>query len=64
MDSIIRSQVAQIPHSATTTGFDLPGFRIVECLGDQSKFPQVPRLARVHIASDSPDDHPDVIEVT
>src|SRR4026207_534231 len=33
MDSIIHSQVAQIPHSATTTGFDLPGFRIVECLG-------------------------------
>jgi uncharacterized protein YbjQ (UPF0145 family) len=33
MDSIIHSQVAQIPHSATTTGFDSPGFRIVVCLG-------------------------------
>ena len=33
MNSIIHSQVAQIPHSATTTGFDLPGFQIVECLG-------------------------------
>ena len=33
MDSIIHSQVTQIPHGATTTGFDLPGFRIVECLG-------------------------------
>jgi uncharacterized protein YbjQ (UPF0145 family) len=33
MNSIIHSQVAQIPHSATTTAFDLPGFQIVECLG-------------------------------
>src|SRR5678816_2728476 len=33
MASIIHSQVTQIPHGATTTGFDLPGFRIVECLG-------------------------------
>lgn len=33
MNSIIHSQVSQIPHRATTTAFDLPGFRIVECLG-------------------------------
>src|SRR5687767_15822171 len=33
MASIVHSQVAEIPHSATTTGFDLPGFRIVESLG-------------------------------
>ena len=32
MSSIIHSQITQIPHGATTTGFDLPGFRIVECL--------------------------------
>lgn len=33
MDSIIVSQVADIPYSMTTTGFDLPGFRIVANLG-------------------------------
>ena len=33
MDSIIHSQVSQIPHGATTTAFDLPGVRLVECLG-------------------------------
>jgi uncharacterized protein YbjQ (UPF0145 family) len=33
MDSIVHSQAAHIPHAATTTAFDLPGFRIVECLG-------------------------------
>lgn len=33
MDSIIHSQVSEIPHSATTTGLDLPGFEIVESLG-------------------------------
>ena len=33
MASIVHSQVTDIPHSATTTGFDLPGFQIVECLG-------------------------------
>jgi uncharacterized protein YbjQ (UPF0145 family) len=33
MSSIIHSQVGDIPHSATTTGFELPGYRIVECLG-------------------------------
>jgi uncharacterized protein YbjQ (UPF0145 family) len=33
MNSIIHSQVSQIPHSATTTAFDLPGFQVVECLG-------------------------------
>ena len=33
MPSIIHSQVSEIPHKATTTGFDLPGFQIVECLG-------------------------------
>ena len=33
MDSIIHSQVHHFQHSATTTAFELPGFRIVECLG-------------------------------
>lgn len=33
MPSIVHSQVGEIPHGATTTGFDLPGYRIVECLG-------------------------------
>ncbi len=30
---IIRSQVAELPHEMTTTGFELPGYRIVESLG-------------------------------
>jgi uncharacterized protein YbjQ (UPF0145 family) len=33
MDSIIRSQAADIPYNMTTTGFDMPGFRIVSNLG-------------------------------
>lgn len=33
MDSIIRSQAADIPYNMTTTTFDLHGFQIVECLG-------------------------------
>lgn len=33
MDPIIRSQAADITYNMTTTGFDLPGFRIVENLG-------------------------------
>ena len=33
MDSIIRSQAADITYNMTTTGFDLPGYRIVSCLG-------------------------------
>ena len=33
MDSIIRSQAADIPYNMTTTGFDLPGYRIVSNLG-------------------------------
>ena len=33
MDSIIRSQAADIPYNMTTTGFDLAGFHIVENLG-------------------------------
>ena len=33
MDSIIRSQAADITYNMTTTGFDLPGFRIVSNLG-------------------------------
>src|SRR6188474_1457016 len=33
MSSIIHSQVTQIPHGATTTAFDLPGFRILASLG-------------------------------
>jgi uncharacterized protein YbjQ (UPF0145 family) len=33
MDSVIRSQAADITYNMTTTGFDLPGFRIVSNLG-------------------------------
>jgi uncharacterized protein YbjQ (UPF0145 family) len=33
MTSIIHAQVADIPYNMTSTGFDLPGFRIVACLG-------------------------------
>src|SRR5436305_10961982 len=33
MSSIIRSQAADIPSNMTTTGFDVPGFRIVDNLG-------------------------------
>jgi uncharacterized protein YbjQ (UPF0145 family) len=33
MSSIIRSQTADIPANMTTTGFDVPGFRIVDNLG-------------------------------
>ena len=33
MSSIIHSQAADIPYNMTTTGFDLPGFRIVASLG-------------------------------
>jgi uncharacterized protein YbjQ (UPF0145 family) len=33
MNSIIPSQAADFPHNMTTTGFDLPGFRIVASLG-------------------------------
>jgi uncharacterized protein YbjQ (UPF0145 family) len=33
MDSIIRSQAADVPYNMTTTGFDLPGYRIVSNLG-------------------------------
>ena len=33
MESIIRSQAADITYNMTTTGFDLPGFRIVSSLG-------------------------------
>jgi uncharacterized protein YbjQ (UPF0145 family) len=33
MSSIIHSQAVDIPHNMTTTGFDMPGFRIVACLG-------------------------------
>ena len=33
MDSIIRSQAADIPYNMTTTGFDLPGYQIVSNLG-------------------------------
>jgi len=33
MDSIIRSQAADITYNMTTTGFDLPGYRIVSSLG-------------------------------
>jgi uncharacterized protein YbjQ (UPF0145 family) len=33
MSSIIHSQAADIPANMTTTGFDVPGFRIVDILG-------------------------------
>lgn len=33
MSSIVHSQTADIPQSMTTTGFDVPGFRIVDNLG-------------------------------
>lgn len=33
MSSIIHSQVEEIPHHMTTTGFDMPGFHVVENLG-------------------------------
>jgi uncharacterized protein YbjQ (UPF0145 family) len=33
MDSVIHSQAADIPYNMTTTGFDLPGFRIVASMG-------------------------------
>lgn len=33
MAPIIRSQAADVPYNMTTTGFDLPGFRIVANLG-------------------------------
>ena len=33
MPSIIRSQVDDLPHEMTTTGFDLPGYRVVQSLG-------------------------------
>lgn len=33
MDSIVRSQAADVPYNMTTTAFDLPGFRIVASLG-------------------------------
>jgi uncharacterized protein YbjQ (UPF0145 family) len=33
MSSIIHSQVSDIPSNMTTTGFDVPGFRIVDNLG-------------------------------
>lgn len=33
MPSIIKSQTADIPANMTTTGFDVPGFRIVDNLG-------------------------------
>jgi uncharacterized protein YbjQ (UPF0145 family) len=33
MPSIIHSQTAEIPANMTTTGFDVPGFRIVDNVG-------------------------------
>jgi uncharacterized protein YbjQ (UPF0145 family) len=33
MSSIVPSQAVDIPHNMTTTGFDIPGFRIVENMG-------------------------------
>jgi uncharacterized protein YbjQ (UPF0145 family) len=33
MPSVIHSQTTDIPYNMTTTGFDVPGFRIVDNLG-------------------------------
>ena len=33
MTSVIHSQAADIPYNMTTTGFEVPGYRIVENLG-------------------------------
>ena len=33
MSSIVHSQTADIPSNMTSTGFDMPGFRIVDNLG-------------------------------
>jgi uncharacterized protein YbjQ (UPF0145 family) len=33
MDSIVRSQAADVPYNMTTTAFELPGFKIVSNLG-------------------------------
>ncbi len=33
MRAVIESQVIDIPHEMTTTGFEFPGCRIVECKG-------------------------------
>lgn len=33
MSPIVHAQAADVPHNRTTTGFDLPGFRIVTNLG-------------------------------
>src|ERR1700675_3172863 len=33
MSSIVHSQTTDIPYNMTTTGFDVPGFRIVDNLG-------------------------------
>jgi uncharacterized protein YbjQ (UPF0145 family) len=33
MESIIRSQAADVPYNMTTTAFDVPGYRIVSNLG-------------------------------
>lgn len=33
MDAVTRSQAADVPYNMTTTGFELPGYRIVHNLG-------------------------------
>lgn len=33
MDAVTRAQAADVPYNMTTTGFDLPGYRIVRNLG-------------------------------
>jgi uncharacterized protein YbjQ (UPF0145 family) len=33
MDSLARSQAADVPYNMTTTAFELPGYRIVRSLG-------------------------------
>ncbi len=33
MAAIVRQQVRDLPHEMTTTGFELPGYRVVESVG-------------------------------
>ena len=33
MPNVVRSQITDVPHEMTTTGLDIPGYRIVRSLG-------------------------------
>ena len=33
MPNVVRSQITDVPHEMTTTGLDIPGYRIVQSLG-------------------------------